>query len=94
MGDDYEFTIEGPDGTTDTLTVPANALKMLTEGNEPPAAVVGDLALLTIAQQLHGAVHHGRGEPDEELEQAEAEAMEAFEARFGASFGEVTGHSH
>jgi hypothetical protein len=56
--------------------------------------VVGDLAMLGLAQQAHGAVHHGHGEASEELERAESTTMELFEERFGESYAEMTGHDH
>lgn len=92
MADDYAITIEAGD-STDEVSVPADALDALTEDGTP-AETAGDLVMLGLAQQLHGAVHHGHGDVDDELEAAEADLMEDFEERFGVSFGEMTGHSH
>jgi len=78
----------------DELEVPRAVVDMLSEPGEGPAEVVGDLAMLGFAQQVHGLVHHGQGEVDEQLEAAEELTMELFEDRFGQSYGEMTGHSH
>ncbi len=78
----------------DELTVPAGILDLLTEEGEDPIEVVGDLAMLGLAQQAHGIVHHSHGDVTEDIEKAEALTMELFEERFGQSFGEMTGHSH
>lgn len=92
MAEEYAITIEAGD-STDELTVPAAALEALTE-DDAPAETAGDLVMLGLAQQLHGAVHHGQGEVDETIAEAEAQLMDDFEERFGTSFGEMTGHSH
>lgn len=94
MPETVAFTIEGDDGSTDEVAVPAALLEMLAEGEEPPAEIIGDLALFSCAQRVHAAVHHAQGEPDEDLAAAEEETMALFEERFGASFAELTGHSH
>jgi len=86
-------TLEAGDAQ-DEITVPAGILDLLSEEGEEPLEVVGDLALLGLAQQAHGIVHHSHGEVSEEIEEAEALTMELFEERFGQSFGEMTGHSH
>ncbi len=78
----------------DELTVPAGILDLLSEEDEDPLEVVGDLAMLGLAQQAHGIVHHSHGDVSEDIEKAEALTMELFEERFGQSFGEMTGHSH
>ena len=77
-----------------TVTLPRGLMTMLSEGEQTPADVVGDLALFGCAQRVHGAIHHGEEEADPELEAIEAVTMELFEDRFGASYGEVTGHQH
>jgi hypothetical protein len=82
------------DEASDEIEVPTTLVDLLGEGNETVPTVVGDLAVLGLAQQAHGIVHHGQGETSEELEAAEELMMELFEERFGQSYGEVTGHSH
>lgn len=78
----------------DELDVPTALIDVLAEEGDSVPVVVGDIAMLGLAQQAHGIVHHGHGEIDPELEAAEPLAMELFEERFGRSYGEVTGHSH
>ena len=93
--DEITFTIEADDGSSDELTVPADMLELLAEEeDESSATVVGDLALISCAQRIHGAVHHGHGEAGEELEAIEEETLDRFEERFGQSFAEMTGHDH
>lgn len=94
MVDTITFDIDGDDGSTDEVSVPAPLLSMLAEGEESPAEMLGDLALLSCAQQVHGLTHHSQGEPDEEVRTIEEETMALFEERFGASFADMTGHSH
>ena len=78
----------------DDLEVPAALVDMLAEGDETPPEVVGDVALFGLAQRAHAAVHHAEDEPEEALVEAESEAMDLFEDRFGMTYGEATGHSH
>ena len=86
--------LETDDDGTDAIEVPRAIVEMLGEGDEDVTTVVGDLAMLGIAQQAHALVHHSHGEADPALEDAEELAMDLFEDRFGQSYGEVTGHSH
>jgi hypothetical protein len=79
---------------SDEIEVPVGAVDLLSEGEEGPSAVAGDLALLGVAQQLHGVVHHTHGEVDEDIEAAEQKALDLFEERFGRSFADMTGHDH
>ena len=82
------------DDSSDELEVPVQVLKLLSEEDDDPADVVGDLVMLGVAQQAHGIVHHAQGEVDDDLEAAEKRTMELFEERFGQSYAEVTGHNH
>ena len=86
-------TIETAEAS-DELTVPAALLDILGQEGETAPEIIGDIAMLGLAQQAHGVVHHGHGEVSEELVAAEELTMELFEDRFGQSFGDITGHSH
>jgi len=86
-------TLSTEDASED-IEVATALIDALNEGEETAPAVVADIAMLGLAQQAHGAVHHGHGEPDEALQEAEAVTMELFEERFGQTYGEMTGHSH
>lgn len=94
MVEDQTFTITAEDGTTDEMTLPAGLLDRLVRGDQTGAEALGDLATLAVAQQVHGLIHHGPDTADDELLALEEAVMERFEARFGTSFGEMTGHSH
>lgn len=91
--DTVTVTLETGDAS-DELEVPTAIIDLLTEGEESVPTVVGDLAMLGIAQQAHGIVHHSQGDVNSELEAAETLTMELFEERFGQTYAEVTGHSH
>lgn len=83
------------DDESDELTVPVGVIDLLREEDEEGVVgVVGDIAMLGLAQQAHGIVHHSHGEVSDEIRAAEELTMELFEERFGQSFGDVTGHSH
>lgn len=94
MTDTYQFTIEGPEETTDELEIPTAALDAMLEDGGEPVEAIGDFAVMLIAEQLHGVLHHSDGEVDPSLEAAESEIMDTFEDRFGVTFAEMTGHSH
>lgn len=79
---------------SDELTVPVALTDALGEDDESTAEVITNLALLGLAQQAHGIVHHTHGEVGDDLEAAEEVTLEQFEQRFGQSFGEMTGHQH
>jgi hypothetical protein len=82
------------DGQSDEFSVPPLLTEALSEEDESSAEVVGNLALLGLAQQAHGIVHHGHGDVGDELEAAEEATLDEFEDRFGQSFAEMTGHDH
>lgn len=82
------------DDNTDELELPVAAIDLLDEHDEGAPTVIGDLAILGVAQQLHGAIHHAEGEVGPEIEEAEQKTMDVFEERFGRSFAEMTGHDH
>lgn len=94
MVDTATFTIEGPDGESDELELPTELLDLLSEEGDTQTEVIGDMAILSFAQQAHAIVHHSQGEVDENLQQIEEETLAQFEERFGVSFAEATGHSH
>ena len=87
------LSIEG-DAETDEVTLPAGMLDLLRETDEPDAEVVGDLALFSCAQRIHATVHHAEGGDTERYRAIEERTMALFEERFGASYGELTGHDH
>lgn len=82
------------DDDSEELEVPAGLLTRIGEEGESPPEVLANVAFVGLTQQVHGAVHHAPGEPDDELEAVEAEMLELFEERFGMTFAEMTGHSH
>ncbi len=82
------------DGESAEFSVPDALTEALSEGDESSAEVVTNLAVLSLAQQAHGIVHHSHGDADEDLEAAEEAMLDVFEQRFGQSFAEMTGHSH
>jgi hypothetical protein len=93
MAETVTVTLES-DEHQDELELPVAAVELLDENDEGAPTVVGDLAILGVAQQLHGAIHHAEGEVGPEIEAAEQKTMDVFEERFGRSFAEMTGHDH
>ena len=87
------LSIEG-DAETDEVTLPIEMLDLLREADESDAEVVGDLALFSCAQRIHATVHHAEGGDTERYRAIEERTMALFEERFGASYGELTGHDH
>ena len=87
------LSIEG-DAETDEVTLPVEMLDLLREADESDAEVVGDLALFSCAQRIHATVHHAEGGDTERYRAIEERTMALFEERFGASYGELTGHDH
>jgi hypothetical protein len=94
MGQDTVTVRLETDESSDELAVPIDVVEMLSEQGDTVPTVIGDLAMLGLAQQAHGVVHHTEGEVGEELAEAEQLTMELFEERFGQTYAEVTGHGH
>lgn len=94
MGEDTITVRLETDDASDELTVPATLVELLSNEGESAPDVVGDLAMLGLAQQAHGIVHHSHGEVSDDVAAAEQLTLDLFEERFGQSFGEMTGHSH
>jgi hypothetical protein len=92
--DAVTLRIDASDGTTDDFDVPTALLDRLSEGDEPAAEVVADVAVMAFAGRAHALVHHAEGEADADLEAAEQAILDDFEARFGVTYGEATGHAH
>ncbi|MFB6109019.1 MAG: hypothetical protein ABEJ82_09330 [Haloplanus sp.] len=88
------YTIEGPDGDTDTLELPAGLTSKLADEGEDPTTVVAEVGLLSFAQRSHAFVHHSQGEVPDDLREINDKMEELFEERFGMTFGEATGHQH
>ncbi|MFB6084703.1 MAG: hypothetical protein ABEJ94_10710 [Halorientalis sp.] len=94
MADTATLTIETADGTSDELEVPTDLLDMLREGEETDPEIVGDIAMIGMAQRIHGAIHHAQGEPGEDVQAVEDATLDLFEERFGQTFADMTGHDH
>lgn len=94
MAEDLRFEIAAEDGSTDAFRVPDTIIDRLADDGEATATVAADVAVMAFAGRAHALVHHGHGEADAELEDAESAMLESFEARFGVSYAEATGHTH
>jgi hypothetical protein len=82
------------DAGDNEVNLPVDLVEMLAEGEESPAEVVGDLAMMGCAQRVHATIHHSQGEAPPEIVEMEGQMEELFEARFGQTYGEMTGHDH
>lgn len=94
MVDTETYTIEGPDGDTESVELPAGLVDVLAEQGERRTKVVGDIALLSFAQRAHAIVHHSGEDTPDDLREINDKAEELFEERFGVPFAEATGHQH
>ena len=94
MVDTNAYTIEGPDGASETLDVPAGLVETLAEPDEESTTVLSDIVVQALAQHAHSLVHHAEGEPSPELVELNEAVEELFEDRFGMSLEDAMGHSH
>jgi hypothetical protein len=85
--------IEGDD-EAEEVTLPSEMLDLMRENEETDPEIVGDLALFSCAQRIHATVHHAEGGDTDQYRDIEETTMELFEDRFGATYGELTGHDH
>jgi hypothetical protein len=94
MVDTDAYTIEGPDGTSETIDLPAGLVETLAEGTEESTTVISDIVVQALAQHAHSLVHHAEGEPSPELVELNEAVEDLFEERFGMSLQDAMGHSH
>lgn len=82
------------DDAVEEIDLPAGVLPFLAEESSSKASTVADLIIVDVTHRLHGAVHHTEEGADEETAELEEAMLDVFESRFGATFGELTGHQH
>lgn len=82
------------DDAEDQVELPTELFELFTEDSQSPAGAATDLMVLDYTHRLHAQVHHSDGEVDQQIIDLEADMRDRFEQRFGASFGELTGHQH
>lgn len=92
--DTFSVDIDAGDGDVETLVLPDGLLDLFAEEGDTHSDVLADILVLSLAQQIHGAVHHSQGEPTPEIESLEERTLALFEERYGMSFAEATGHGH
>ena len=88
------YTIEGPDGDTDDVELPAGLVDTLAEQGEEPTQVISDIVVQALAQHAHALVHHSQGETPADLAEMNDEMEAIFEDRFGMPLSDAMGHSH
>ncbi|XVH30876.1 DUF7545 family protein [Haloferacaceae archaeon DSL9] len=94
MVDTEIYTIESPDGDTDTVELPAGLVDTLSEQGEEPSKVISDIVLQALAQHAHALAHHGQGEAPADIVEMNEAAEELFEERFGVPLADAMGHHH
>ncbi len=95
MASDTEtFTIEGPDGETETVSLPAGLADLFTDDGEDATVVAADFLVQAFAQQTHAVAHHSAGDTPDDLAAMNESMEDLFEERFGVSLAEAMGHDH
>jgi hypothetical protein len=94
MVDTETYTIEGPDGDTDSVELPVGLVGTLAEQGEEPTQVISDIVVQALAQHAHALVHHSQGETPQDLLDMNEEIESIFEDRFGMPLSEAMGHNH
>jgi hypothetical protein len=88
------YTIEGPDGDVEEISLPSGLVDVFAEQGEEPTDVVGDIVVQAFAQQAHVVVHHSEEDAPADLAELNEEMERLFEERFGVSLADAMGHSH
>ncbi|GGC60768.1 DUF7545 family protein [Haloferax sulfurifontis] len=88
------YTIEGPDGDTEALELPAGLVDIFAEQGEEPTDVVADVVVQAFAQQAHVVAHHSEGGAPADIAEINEKMEELFEDRFGVPLSDALGHSH
>ena len=94
MVDTETYTIEAPDGSTESVDIPAGLVETLAEPGEESTTVISDIVVQALAQHGHALVHHSEGETPADLVEINDAMEEVFEDRFGMSLQDAMGHSH
>ncbi|ELZ59744.1 MULTISPECIES: hypothetical protein [unclassified Haloferax] len=88
------YTIEGPDGDTEALELPAGLVDIFSEQGEEPTDVVADVVVQAFAQQAHVVAHHSEDGAPADIAEINEKMEELFEERFGVPLSDALGHSH
>lgn len=88
------YTIEGPNGDSEALELPAGLVDIFAEQGEEPTDVVADIVVQAFAQQAHVVAHHSEGGAPADIAEINEKMEELFEERFGLPLSEALGHSH
>lgn len=94
MADTETYTVESPDGDTDSFELPTGLVDALSEQGDEKSTVVADIALVAFAQRAHSMAHHAQGEVPEDVSEMADTAEDLFEERLGISFADAMGHDH
>ncbi|ELZ91569.1 hypothetical protein C440_14684 [Haloferax mucosum ATCC BAA-1512] len=88
------YTIEGPNGDTEDVELPAGLVDIFSEQGEEPTDVVADVVVQAFAQQAHVVAHHNEGGAPADIAEINEKMEELFEERFGVALADALGHSH
>lgn len=94
MTETRTVTITDDAGTEERIELPAELVDLIVPPELEMAEGIGDLIVFSCAQRIHAVRHHSEEEHEADLDDVETAIMDQFEDRFGATFGDVTGHQH